>query len=304
MLPTHGTVSSIALLAASLQHRSYRSIDDWVEATRNRSAFLASAIDHRPAADYLVRHGLVRALPEVTPTPRMRTVPPRNDRPSLVAIASLVLIISPPQWISVAVSHGRVHSEYIPTEDFRALRWLGADLARLLLAAAAAAVRPDDAIPRGVGRAAELVVLASLEEDGRRPIHVADISANYGYDIEATAPSVRRFEVKGATESTASTFHLTRNEYEKCRDFGDEWTVVQVVFSRNVTSTRRITASEILDIRELPSTEVLRLAPTDSGQFLWEVSARFTPPTGCWRPSLLRVPIGLELPSVRELAAQ
>jgi hypothetical protein len=277
----------------------------WVRAARARSAYLAAAIDHEPAARFLIREGLVSSAAGIGPRARLKAVSDRADRPTLLAIAALLLEVDPPPWLPIAVIDRQLHWEVIPAADMEGMAWLQPELEQLLLSAAPRTSLDNDPLALGIGRAAELVVFGALTHSGGSAIHVSGISDRFGYDIESTqGTGVRRWEVKGCTERTASAFHLSRNEFEKCRAFGPEWTVVQVEFAGAALVAEHVTAAHISKVRELPAIEVVGLVPPDSNHFVWETSAVVTPPPQAWAPSTLQVPASLRLPSLVRLGIE
>ena len=264
---------------------------------------MAGALDLDRCARELVRIGLVTVADVVRVSQRLTSLTGRADKPTLVAIASLLLKADPPPWLLIATSEGTVLHEYIPSDDLRDLKWLDPFLDRIILEVAVCRDR-DTLRPlrAGLGRAGELVVLASLEAAGLPALHVADVSDSYGYDIETTGAHKQRLEVKSTTSANSGTFHITRNEYNVCRQFRNEWRVVQVTFESAVMSDPVITACHVLAISELASEHLAGLVPADSATFRWTESAIVRPPAKFWVPSTLRVPVGLSLPGVRELA--
>lgn len=203
------------------------------------------------------------------------------------------------------LSRRRVRYEFIPSADLDALAWLQPELEQLLLDAALPPSPEAGSLPLGIGRAAELAVLAGLECTGAHAIHVADISDRFGYDIGTTDPSgVRRWEVKGCTEQTKGSFRLSRNEFDKCRTFGAEWAVVQVVFAGSVLVAERITAEHVLDVRELSADRLEDLVPPDSEHFVWQTSALISPASGSWTPSRIKIPPTLDLPGLYTLGLE
>jgi hypothetical protein len=301
MLPSHGAVTSVFFLANSLRHTSYVDVSTWVEAAGAGNSFLAAAIDHLPAAEYLLQRGLVLEEEEIATSRRLHALSRAADRPTLLAIANLLFELSPPGWLSIAVHEGRVREEFIPQSDLQSLEWLRPDLHDLLLGVAQeASARRQGAVALGLGFAAEMVVLAALEEAQLGPLHVAEISDRYGYDIETQGGTHRRWEVKGATTATSTSFHLTRNEFDKCAAHHD-WVLAQVVFSSAALFAETVLAHHIEEIRLLMPSQLVPLSPMSSPSFMWESSALFVPPRNAWVPSALVVPSGFALPGMKIL---
>lgn len=304
MIPTHGTVNSVFLLANAVRHVRQPDIPTWVSAARARSAFLAAAIDHEPVARFLVRVGLVSTGRRISPSSRLRAVSGTADRSTLVEIAALLLDIDPPAWLAVVVANGEVRHELIPSADADGLAWLQPELDKLLIDAAANYGESASGIAVGIGRAGELAIFAALTEAGACPIHVSEVSDRFGYDIESTADGVRRWEVKGCTQSTAGAFHLSRNEFDKSQTYGREWTLIQVEFASEALVAERVVAAHVLNIRQLSAGEILSLVPPDSQRFRWEDSAWLRPVAEAWELSNLRVPDSFDIPSFVALSRE
>lgn len=304
MLPTHGAVTSVFHLANSVRHTSQPDTAAWVSAASSRSSFLAAAIDHRPTAVFLLDAGLALADTAITPSPRLRAMSRQADRPTLTAIADLLLETAPPAWLSVAVVGGEVRYEFIPSNDLAGLAWLRPELDQLLVNAAHRTPHRSDILALGLGRAAELTIFAALEQLRASPVHVAEISDRFGYDIETVRGRARRWEVKGCTTRTAESFHLSRNEFDQCRRYSAEWLLVQVEFTPEALTTKSLTASHVSAIRELPSDVLLAIPPSESTEFYWETSARISPPARAWVQSTLTMPAGFRLPSIDQLGQQ
>lgn len=305
MLPTHGAASGVFLLANAANHINHEDVGAWTLAARARSSFLAGALNLDGCAAAILRLGLAKVAGTVQLDPALSALSEKADRPTLVAISSLLLASDPPSWISLAVHDGLVFREYIPTDDLRGLEWLEPDLDQLLAGVAEdMAGRHVDSLREALGRAGELVILAAAADAGFLPLHVADVSDSFGYDIEVHIPSKLRFEVKSTTSTRQGIFHLSRNEFDKCRHYGDEWRLIQVTFDSAIFSDNSISASHISAIRELYSRELIDLVPPDSNAFRWTESSLIQPPIDAWRLSQLRVPATLRLPGVRDLMKQ
>nr|WP_239062107.1 DUF3883 domain-containing protein [Streptomyces sp. SID13031] len=165
-------------------------------------------------------------------------------------------------------------------------------------------MRHSDLVALGLGRAAELTVFAALDQLRATPVHVAEISDRFGYDIETVRGEARRWEVKGCTRRTAESFHLSRNEFDQCRRYSDEWRLVQVEFASGALTAESLTRSHVSAIRELTSGKLLAIPPPETAHFYWETSARIAPASRAWLPSTLTVPHELRLPSIDKLGKQ
>lgn len=284
MLPSRGLCHTVFLLNHTLQLRPRVNVDDWVTASRSKATFMAQSADLRRTAEALIGIGLVSVGPTLTPTKRLSALSERADRPTLVAIARLLLSHAPPAWLAIALDQTGVRREYIPSRDLERLSWLGAELDRLLRDAYEFVTAEERvAFRKQFGNAAELLVLAAKTLQGAQPIHVAAFSDVYGYDIECRLPATERIEVKAASENTRHRFHLSRNEYDKSRFFGAEWRLVQVVFSTRAFIAERITAYDIAEVLELDSATLSALIPPDTEAFRWAESAEISAPIEAWR---------------------
>ncbi|WP_292698191.1 DUF3883 domain-containing protein, partial [Microbacterium sp. 69-10] len=161
----------------------------------------------------------------------------------------MFLEIDPPSWLQLAVVGDEVRQELIPSADRDGLAWLEPELEQILRDAHPASAQASSVLALGLGRAAELVIFAALDANGASPVHVAEISDRFGYDIESTGSSTSRWEVKGCTALTADRFHLTRNEYEVCRRYPDEWVLAQVQFNAAALIADEVSSTHITVIR-------------------------------------------------------
>ena len=302
MLPTHGCVMSIFLLANAARHTRYPDIAAWIRATRERSSFMAGATNHWPAASFLCTVGLASSTDGIAPSATLRAVSEAADRTTLVAIASLVVELEPPAWLPFVVIDSQVHFELIPSADLEALEWLRPELEYILLTCAPSGSPSRDTTALGIGRAAELAALAALTASGTVATLVSAVSDRFGYDIESTSGDIlRRWEVKGCTGRTSSTFHLSRNEFDKCCSYGSEWAVLQIEFRSEALVAEEILAEHVAAVRELSAADLVACVPSDSAWFRWEESSRVSPPVDAWRRSELAIPDAMRLPSFESL---
>lgn len=302
MLATHGAASGVFLLANAAKYGSCEDLDTWVRSARGKSGFMAGAVDLIGCAQGIVRLGLATVSDVVRLHRELLILSERADRQTLIGISSLLFRNDPPPWISLAVRNGVVFREYIPSDDLRDLEWLEPHLNHLLIEAGERIARDRiEPLREALGRAGELAVLAAATDAGWDPLHVADLSDTYGYDIEIHAPSPQRLEVKSATVRSQDTFHLSRNEFNKCVQYGQEWRLIQVTFDSSIFTDRFVSASHILSIKEIASRTLQDLVPHDTATFEWSESAILRPPTRSWVPSKLSVPESFHLPSIRDL---
>ncbi|MBB3777142.1 hypothetical protein FHS52_003137 [Erythromicrobium ramosum] len=80
---------------------------------------------------------------------------------------------------------------------------------------------------------------------------------------------------------------MTRNEFEKCKLFREEWRVIQVVFSNSAFIDEIITNDHVLAVYEISNEVIVDLAPADSAGFKWTEAAQFKPPADAWRPFVI-----------------
>lgn len=303
MLPTHGAASGVFLLANAAKYSNHQDVVAWTSTARSRSSFMAGALNLDGCAAGILRLGLAQVSDTLQLDPALSALSEQADRPTLVAISSLLLGLKPPPWMPLAVRDGVVCREYIPTDDLRDLEWLEPHLDQLLVEVAERLAGSHvEPLREALGRAGELVVLASAVKAGFVALHVADVSDSYGYDIEVHGPSNLRLEVKSTTSTRKGTFHLSRNEFNKCRQYGHEWRLVQVTFDSSVFTDDSISASHILAISELAGRELIELIPPDSAAFRWTESSLIQPPIDLWKPSALQVPATLRLPCLKDLS--
>ena len=300
MLPTHGAVTSVFHLANSMRHTTYPCVSAWVDAASARSSFLAAAIDHRPTADFLLGANLALRGAKIEPSPALNALSRQADRRTLIAIARLLLEVSPPEWLQAAVRTD-VRYEFIPSADLQSLGWMCPELEQVLIDAASGLPKRSDSIAHGLGRAAELAIFSALDKLHTSPVHVSEISDRFGYDIETARGPALRWEVKGCTTRTARSFHLSRNEFDKSQQYPHEWRLVQVEFAPGALTAEFLTGSHVRAIRELNASQIAAMVPSETGVFSWETSALITPPTNSWELSTLTTPKGFRLPGVAEL---
>ncbi|MFF5098061.1 MULTISPECIES: protein NO VEIN domain-containing protein [Actinosynnema] len=302
----HGFAYGIFLLARAARLKRRASVEEWVEAARTPRTHLAAAVDLAVPAEWLIKSGLVRVEGgRIALAPKLVPLSESASRPALLGIARVVLTTSPPPWLNLAVSSTEVAREYIPSGDARALQWLEPDLEKILIDVRDAARRQDSTFEEALGLAAELFVLGSLERSGADVLHVSRISDSYGYDLEAQeGERSSRIEVKAAGSTTRGTFHLSRNEFDKCRRHGSQWRLVQVVFTSEALVADRITPAHVFGVFELSSAALIATVPPDSDLpgFRWTESALVTPPKSAWRAAGITPAEGFSVPGLAELA--
>jgi hypothetical protein len=207
------------------------------------------------------------------------------DRPTLLAIARVLFRSSPPSWLRFVVRDEHVAREYIPTEDLESLSWMEPELDQVLLDVHNVDAAHDDGLLKAMGTVAELFVMAALERAGARPLHVSKLSDTYGYDIESAGKTIERIEVKAASQSTQTKFHISRNEFEKSSRYGHEWKLVQVIFSSKAFVSDRLDSSHIDSVRDLRHGVLQELVPADTKDFKWTKSAQISTTPEAWIPT-------------------
>jgi hypothetical protein len=283
VLPKHGLVHAIFLLAyvARLAPRGDR--ETWLKAARDQSLFLAKAADFHWPVELMLRLGWARLEDPVWIDESISRLCATADRTTMMTIARRMLLRAPPAWLFAAASVDGLAREYIPADELADLQWIEPDLEGLLLEVASAVrANRQELRLKQIGDAAELYLMAALKRAGMGPTHAALWSDAIGYDIELPGPPLQRIEVKASSEGTRGRFRLTRNEFDKGKLYGIEWRVLQVVFANAAFIAPRVTAGHVLGVFELSADSIMRLAPADTDGFRWMESAQFEVPTDAW----------------------
>lgn len=295
MLPSRGICHAIFLMGRVLLLRSISSIDDWTDAARRQTSYIAAASDLRAVAETMIAIGLVVPAELFQPDARLLPLLSRQaDRDTLVVIARVLLDCFAPPWIVNVAAGDALATEYIPEGDREALEWLEPDLAPFLIdiGREKAAERSADFRKR-LGNAGEQIVVTSKQLEGARVTHVARISDAYGYDIEATSASGKireRIEVKATLGDRSHRIHITRNERDKAKLYGEQWKLVLVMFEPTAFFKGRARRDDILAVKTLPNSELLAVTDCDTKCFRWEVSAELCVPVSSWLPYPLHRP--------------
>ncbi|MBB1018113.1 DUF3883 domain-containing protein [Dietzia sp. DQ11-71] len=301
MLPSHGTCFSIFNLANSIRYSPAAGIKDWISAAESRSSFLAGALDHLPAAEFLISAGLVKQSDGIRPTGRLRGLSEKADATTLIAIAAMLLRSRPPAWLHSACAGSNLQYELIPSPDLRALSWLEPYLPEVLLGAARALKLESTSVRSRLGYLGELVVMDCLKRQSARPVHLSRVSDHFGFDIESRPPFEGKWEVKACLSTTAGAFHLSRNEFEKSQQMLDKWRLVQVEFSPTVLKASCVCSDHVVGINELSARQLAGSVVPDTPEFSWEESAKVRPPAQTWSSSWLEVSRDLGLPGIWDL---
>lgn len=131
----------------------------------------------------------------------------------------------------------------------------------------------DTARREEIGAAGELALLALLRSSlvrGATVEHVAAVSDGLGYDIAVEAPGLEcHIEVKSTTGRPASSFFLSRNEYEVSR-FDRRWILALVQLSPTL---------ELQQVEEVNGAWLRAAAPVDKSPAVQWQSARFEAPS-------------------------
>jgi hypothetical protein len=282
MLPSQGRCLAIFLLGRAAHLKTRRNLEEWIEGTRSASSFMAASLNFQLPVEAMIEYELATIQDDVQIAGALLPFIVSADRSSLFGIARLLLLASPPLWLHLAVNE-EVKREYIPSWDLEELSWLDPDLDTLLLEVASALDRNDQQdIRKELGDAAELLVLDGLRKAGEKPLHVAAISDAFGYDIECREVRVDRIEVKASSENTRGRFRLTRNEYQKCLQYGPQWRLLQIVFFNKAFVERKFDASNVLGAFQLKRGALQRVIPADTECFRWTDTAELNMPASDW----------------------
>ena len=282
MLPSQGRCIAVFLLARVARLKVRQNVEEWVESARSASSFMAASVNLQQPAQALISCGLVSTGQGIQLGSALAPFTSAADRVTLFGIARLLLLASPPLWLNLAVDN-QVKREYIPSWDLQELSWLDPDLDALLLEVRTAlGDSSQDDLRRELGSAAELLIMSALNAAGVDALHVARISDAFGYDIECHSTSIDRIEVKAASENTRGTFHLTRNEFDKSREYPNQWRLLQVVFMNRAFVQRRLDASNVLGIFQLRTGALGKVIPADTEAFRWTASAEVRPSPDEW----------------------
>lgn len=284
MLPSRGACHGVFLLCHAARLGERRSRGDWVMSARSRSTFMANALDLDKVSEKLINLRLAVEDGHITVVDALIDLSYTANRATLIAIARILLLATPPFWLDIVVQEGQVFREYIPTKDMEALRWIDSDLDRFLLDSYGSRLLINqDNFAKRMGDVAELFIFSALEFAGAAPLHVAKLSDSYGYDIECKGGDIDRIEVKSAGGKTQKRFHISRNEYEKSVLYGSEWRLLQLVFSNRAFIVDKLNASHVDCIMELRGGALQELVPPDTDSFRWTESALITAPENVWR---------------------
>lgn len=284
MLPSRGFCHGVFLLGHAARQKERYSLEEWIESANERSTFMSKALRLEDIAKELLKIGLATTKGRICLDNSFTGLFEKADKSTLLAIARLVFLAKPPNWLRLVVHNGQIVREYIPTEDLEGLAWVEPGLDQMLLDGYGIFAAQDDGFLKAMGDAAELFVLAALRRKGENPLHVSKISDAYGYDIECLGKTIHRIEVKASSQSTQSTFYISRNEFEKSGRYGQEWRLVQVVFSSKAFVATRLDSSHVDCLRELKRGALQELVPADTQTFKWTGSAKISTVSEFWSP--------------------
>jgi hypothetical protein len=290
VLPKHGVVIGVFLLAHAARLTPRHDRATWVKAASQRSTILAQATDLENPADALLGLSLAQVKGQVVLAPALQSLSYTASRSTLVEIARLLLTTVPPIWLWLAISNGAVLREYIPSADLDALTWLEPELDELLVGVHSELKRSrDERRIKEIGNAAEAMLLAAFSHAGLSPIHVAAYFDGYGYDIEVPGTTTNRIEVKAASDRTRGRFPITRNEYDKSKLYRSEWRLLQVIFTADAFHTDRIDASHVREIIQLSAEALWKVIPADHPGFFWTESAEVVPDPEAWTTTTIEL---------------
>ncbi|WP_312993861.1 DUF3883 domain-containing protein [Achromobacter animicus] len=287
LLPSRGTCHAVFIMGRVLLLRGVESIDEWVETARRQTSFIATASDLGTIANLMITGRLATCAQSLRPHAKLVPLLSRQaDRDTLILVARLLLHSFAPPWLSSVAVGDALATEYIPHGDRDALEWLEPDLANILIDVARekAAERNADFRLR-LGNAGELTVVEAKRLQGARVTHVALISDSYGYDIEAasaTGKDRELIEVKATLGGQNHCVHITRNERDKAKLYGEQWKLVLVMFDPAAFFKGQAQRSDIIAVKTLPNRELLAMTDRDSEFFRWESSAELCAPDSMW----------------------
>jgi hypothetical protein len=287
MLPREGVVQCVFLLAYAARLTQHPNLEEWIRGAKSFGSYVSAAADLQGIAQNLIHLKLAEPGNHVKIAPSLERFSYVCDRFTMLGIAQMLLAAAKPNWLVVAVNGTEVSREFIPTSDLDALCWLDPELDELLISAAQNLSPADDHFKAAIGLAAELILVSVFRAADLRPIHVSQISDSYGYDIKLTGNSSNRIEVKAASLRTQEGFFLTRNEYEKCCLFGEDWLLIQVVFKGEAFTAPLLLNEHVAEFRSLKSSAIKSLIPSDSKEFKWIEGAYIQPAFALWEPMCL-----------------
>ena len=297
LLPSRGRCHAVFLLAHSARLSEFENPEKWIDNANERLTLMASSLDLRGPAKWLVERELVTTAPVVKLSKELEKLSFEANETTLVAIASLLLRHAPPPWLKMSVIDHGFHPSLVPTDDLVDLSWLGDELEPIIIGVLNQLQPPsDDLLRKQLGDAGEQIVVSALEREMLKPQHVALISDSYGFDIRYYQGGTEwKVEVKTCVPATRSKFYLSRNEFHTACRHPNSWKLVQVNLSSSTLINRRIKKQDILQIRELLAPKLISLAPKTSNEFDWIDTALFCPNAECWGDSDLHVAEGFVL---------
>lgn len=298
MIPSRGACLGVFILCLTVKLRPCRGVEDWVAAAREWPAFLAQALDLTHIAKMLLRDQLAVLVPEVRLSPSIEQACVDTSRDGLLAIAREVMVADPPGWLAFVVHPEGIRREYIPARDLEDLLWIDPDLDQLLTVVheRGSGNVAAERFREWMGASAEKFLMQYLWELGRQPVHVAEISDAYGYDIECRNGKIDRVEVKASSSRTENCFHLSRNEFEKSKLYGPSWRLAQLVFADEAFVSAELNSKHVRVVKELHSDALRILVPPDTASFEWEVSAKIRAPEEMWTTVDFRISPTFSIP--------
>ena len=291
-VPSRGRCHAAFLLAYSARVRRCEDANSWLAAALDKPTHMAASLDLAGTAHILLDVGLAWFDNMVVIAGDLARLDRVADITTLKAIARLLLVRRPPDWLRAAVTDGKLVAEFIPGADLEALSWLGSDLEAIVVEAHRHLYGAlDDEFLKRLGNVGELAVISALQALGRQPRHVALVSDHFGYDIEVDFEGRRHgLEVKTVVLSTAERVILTRNEFDVAARMGNRWRIIQVTLSSKVIPRGVVNADDVIQLRELSTEALSIMAPPKSEIFRWTVSAEFRPLPSMWAASNLAIP--------------
>jgi Domain of unknown function (DUF3883) len=290
-LPTRGRCHAAFLLAYSARVKECKDFNSWIAAALAKPTHMAASLDLKGTAKLLIDSGIARVEPFAITVGDLAKLDRVADLTTFKAIARLLLVRRPPDWLRSAVVDGHLAEEYIPEEALKAISWLDRDLEAIIVASHQELFgAADDAFLKCLGNAGELAVMSALRHSGFKPRHVSLISDRFGYDIELEVEGrILGLEVKTAFRSTANKILLSRNEFEVAHRMGVQWNLIQVTFSSRILASQSVSFEDVERIRKLRAHWFSEVAPKEQEMFRWIDTAEFRPPDAAWDASDLVV---------------
>jgi hypothetical protein len=298
LLPSEGVCQACYLLGYAARLDQPPTFEEWLRRAGRVPAGQAFCQDLRGVAESLVAVGIANVddgdIQLISDFPKCSTA----DRVTKLKIAKLLLQRQRPTWLPLSGDVHRIYPALVPRDDLVALQWLGDDLVHILAAILIAADATNTA--QKLGQLGELIIAASERSRGHSVVHVSEISASYGYDLESSSRdgSLARIEVKCTVEGEAGKFHLSRHEFERSLEHRSEWILVQIVLAGQLLWTQDVLDSRVIVCaKTIPNDVVASEMVSDRAFCIWEESVKFGLPIDRWGEYPLYLPPEWQMPN-------